>query len=46
MAAGWSRKNSEGEREWGGPRAASVGEGDDHLAAAVASDDQMVVVEE
>ena len=39
-------RRERGERERGGPTAASVSEGDDHLAAAVAGDDQMVVVEE
>ena len=40
------RRRERGEKRRGGPGAASVGEGGDHLAATVAGDDQMVVVEE
>ena len=40
------RGHERGERSGGEPITASVSEGDDQLAAAVAGDDQMVVVEE
>ena len=46
--AHWSRQNGWQVAKGGGegPSGASVSEGDDQLAAAVAGDDQMVVVRE